>query len=82
MSREYGSEIFDDQYVPIDKLPEMKQKQFEEFKRNYKEKKQIVQPLMTSSPMTYSSPMPWIDDHSMDLYVEKIRDAIKKATGR
>jgi hypothetical protein len=60
----------------------MEQKQFEEFKRTYRQKKQIVQPLLTRGPKAYDSPLPWIDDNSMDLYVEKIRDAIKKATGR
>src|SRR3972149_173546 len=86
-SHKMESEPREDDYVPIDQLPEMSQKEYEEFMKSYKREKQALplpvanSPLSYSSPLTYGIPFPWKVDHSMEHYVEKIRKAIDKAKG-
>jgi triacylglycerol lipase len=73
-----------DEYVPIDTLPQMNEKEFEEFLRKHHEtkdqKKWQGPPQATMDSKFFGIPFPWVDDHSMDLYVDKIRAAIDKAT--
>ena len=69
-------------YIPVDKLPEISQKEFDEFMRMYKLKQPAPRPHPTGVPKAYGMLNPWEEDHSMERYVEKIRDAIEKATGR
>jgi triacylglycerol lipase len=75
----------DDEYVPIDRLPEMNEQQFQEFLKKHEQTRKRdephVRPWVMSGPRTYAMPFPWVDDHSMDRYVEKIRAAIDKAAG-
>lgn len=76
----------DNEYVPIDRLPQMNEKEFQEFLKKHQQtreqKEPHVQPWATSGPHDYAIPFPWVDDHSMERYVEKIRAAIDKAAGR
>ena len=75
----------DNEYVPINRLPQMNEKEFQEFLKKHQQTKEQkephVQPWATSGPHDYAIPFPWVDDHSMERYVEKIRAAIDKAAG-
>lgn len=72
----------DYEYVPIDKLPEISQKEFDEFMLMYKLKQPPPKSHSTGVPKAYGMLNSWEEDHSMERYLEKIRDAIEKATGR
>jgi hypothetical protein len=76
MSKGEDTEKPNEQYVPVDQLPEMDEKQFEEFKRTYKRAGQPI----TTAPLVYGSILPW-NDHPMNLYVKKVHDAVDRATG-
>ena len=73
------------EYVPIDELPQMSQKEFEDFLQKHQQtkeqKERHLRPWAANGPREYSIPFPWVDDHSMDRYIGKIRAAIDKASG-
>ncbi len=73
------------EYVPIAELPQMSQKEFEEFLQKHQQakeqKERHLRPWVANGPREYSMPFPWVDDHSMERYIEKIRASIDKASG-
>jgi pimeloyl-ACP methyl ester carboxylesterase len=74
-----------EEYVPLDRLPEMSQQDFDEFLRRrqqVREQKGQHPPLRaTNDHLDFAIPLPQVDDHSMERYIEKIRSAIDKASG-
>ena len=72
----------DYEYVPVDELPEIGEKELQEFMQIYEQKHQQFQAPSPGPLKAYGMSYPWGKDHSMESYVEKIRDAIEKATGR
>lgn len=81
-----GDNEGDDEYVPIDQLPQMNEMEFQEFldkhQQTKKQEEPHIQPWAMSGPRDYAMPFPWVDDHNMERYVQKIRAAIDKAAGR
>ena len=63
----------------------MSQEEFEEFLRMRQQareqKERHLSRRALGSCLEFSMPVPQLDDHSMDRYVEKIRAAIDKASG-
>ena len=77
-------------YEPIDGLPPIDPQLYENFKQTYRGEKDVritmkgpsgATPDATDPPTTQSV-VPWKEDHSMTLYVEKIQAAIDKASGQ
>ena len=71
---------------PHRRLPAMSRKEFEEFLRKHQQareqKERHVRTWATDRCHEFSIPFPWVDDHNMEQYVEKIGAAIdNKASG-
>jgi len=84
-----GDDPFNEEieYVPIEDLPPIDPQLYEQFKQTYDAEKDAqvmtegpfgAAPVETDPPMVGA--IPWKEDHSMTLYVEKIQDAVDKAT--